>query len=328
MALSQLTRSRRVRFAALPLAIGAAALLSTTFGLSAGANDAPVVVGRAGGSTHCIDQLLLLNPVPTPGASYVVPAGDWELTSWSAGNPRGLTGRVTLVVARATAQNGQFLVVGRGDAVVLPTGAVSTFTLAEPLRVMGGDVIGIWSDRNGPCADRVTGTVLNGFATAQPEAGQVVDTSLNAAQARVNMSATLRVYQPPVNKAPDCTTVLPSSDTLSPPNNKMVELALSGAVDPDGDEVALVVDSVVSDEQMTRRDQPDAVLRGDGTFGLRAARSGRGDGRVYRVGFVASDPKGASCRGEIVVRVDHDNRLSNQASDDGQRHNVVNPEGY
>lgn len=322
-------RSRRLRLAVAPLALGAAAMLSTTFGWNAGAGEtAPVTVGQAGGSVHCIDELLLLNPSVPGGPSYLVPAGDWEMTTWSVGNPRGLSGKVTVVVARATQQPGQYLVVGRGDAQAVPRTGITTFTLAEPMLVKGGDVVGIWSERNGPCGDRSSGAALDGLITPKPEAGQVVDTTRNATQARVNMAATLLPYTPPVNNPPDCTAVLPSVGELWPANNKMVDVSVSGAVDPDGDEVVTEVTGVVSDEPATgpgrRGFEADAVLHGDASVSLRAERAGGGDGRVYRVGFVASDPQGASCNGEVVVRVDHDKRKSGVASDDGQRHDVVN----
>jgi hypothetical protein len=39
---------------------------------------------------------------------------------------------------------------------------------------------------------------------------------------------------------------------------------------------------------------------------LRGERSGRGDGRVYRIHFTATDPQGASCSGTVTVGVPHD----------------------
>ena len=39
---------------------------------------------------------------------------------------------------------------------------------------------------------------------------------------------------------------------------------------------------------------------------LRAERNGNGDGRVYRIAFVASDGKGGTCTGSTVVKVPHD----------------------
>ena len=227
-----------------------------------------------------------------------------------------------------TQQPAEYLVVGSGTAQSVPRGTTTTFTMDEPLVVEGGDIVGIWSDSNGPCVERSSGVPMVGEDVPLPEAGQVVETNNNATQARVNMAATLRPYTPPVNNPPDCTTVLPSVDELWPPNNQMVSLFVDGAVDPDGDEVVTEVDGVVSDEAATgpggKGFEADAELHGDATFALRAERSGRGDGRVYRVAFTATDTLGASCKGEVVVRVDHDRRGSDEASDDGRRNDVVN----
>ena len=41
---------------------------------------------------------------------------------------------------------------------------------------------------------------------------------------------------------------------------------------------------------------------------LRAERSGRGDGRVYTIAYVAKDPSGASCSATVSVTVPHDKR--------------------
>jgi hypothetical protein len=41
---------------------------------------------------------------------------------------------------------------------------------------------------------------------------------------------------------------------------------------------------------------------------LRAERSGRGDGRVYRLAFTATDDHGAQCTGTALVGVPHDAR--------------------
>ena len=38
----------------------------------------------------------------------------------------------------------------------------------------------------------------------------------------------------------------------------------------------------------------------------RLERSGRGDGRVYTIAYVAKDPSGASCSGTVTVTVPHD----------------------
>ncbi len=117
-----------------------------------------------------------------------------------------------------------------------------------------------------------------------------------------------------VNSAPDCSAVAASADTLWPPNHKLVEVSLSGATDPDGDDVTLTVTSVLQDEPtngLGDGDQsPDAVINAD-SVELRAERSGNGDikdadGRVYQIAFTVQDTNGGQCSGSVQVGVPHD----------------------
>jgi hypothetical protein len=112
----------------------------------------------------------------------------------------------------------------------------------------------------------------------------------------------------PLNRPPDCSTVVASPNTLRPPNHALGLVTLSGATDPDGDAVTLTVTAVTQDEPLDGLGDgdtsPDARAgpRSNDVF-LRAERSGRGDGRVYRVSFSASDGKGGSCSGTVKVGV-------------------------
>ena len=109
----------------------------------------------------------------------------------------------------------------------------------------------------------------------------------------------------PPNQAPDCSGVQPSPSRLWSPNHKLRLVTLSGVTDADGDDVSYEVRSVTQDEPVGRG--PDA-LRGSAAneIWLRAQRSGRGDGRVYRIAYVASDGHGNSCDGTALVGVPHD----------------------
>jgi hypothetical protein len=82
-------------------------------------------------------------------------------------------------------------------------------------------------------------------------------------------------------------------------------VGLRGVSDPDGDEVSYEIQSVTQDEPVFRG--PDARLASDSNgVWLRAERLGRGDGRVYRVEYSASDDHGNSCGGTALVSVPHD----------------------
>jgi hypothetical protein len=76
---------------------------------------------------------------------------------------------------------------------------------------------------------------------------------------------------------------------------------LSGATDPDGDAVRITVTGVTQDEPVGRR--PDArAAASSNQVELRGRRWNKGDGRVYRIAFTASDGTD-SCSGVATVEV-------------------------
>jgi hypothetical protein len=97
-----------------------------------------------------------------------------------------------------------------------------------------------------------------------------------------------------------------SPDSLSPPDHRFRIVTLEGGTDPDGDTLALSIDGVTQDEPLRGqgdRTSPDALLSEDGTLRLRAESRRRGDGRVYRIAFTASDGRGGTCSGTASVEV-------------------------
>ena len=114
-----------------------------------------------------------------------------------------------------------------------------------------------------------------------------------------------------VNNPPDCSGVSASQSTLWPPNHKYRRVSLGGASDPDGDALTLKVTGVTQDEPVRGlgdgETSPDA--RAAGTSDkvlLRAERSGKGDGRLYRITYEVSDGNGGSCSGTVTVGVPKD----------------------
>jgi hypothetical protein len=108
------------------------------------------------------------------------------------------------------------------------------------------------------------------------------------------------------NRPPDCASVAPSRPVLTTVNRRLVAITLDGATDPDGDAVTLSVDGVTQDEPVVGsgdHTSPDAVDEGEGELRVRAERNPRGDGRVYRIAFTASDRHGGSCSGTATVSV-------------------------
>ena len=129
------------------------------------------------------------------------------------------------------------------------------------------------------------------------------------------------------NQNPDCSGVGPNTSLLWPPNHKFVLVALGGATDPDGDPVTLTVTGVTQDEPLNGdadgNTSPDAKSgpSSDKVY-VRAERSGKGNGRVYRIAFSASDGRGGTCNGTATVGVPHDQgKKKNQPVDSGQSYN-------
>jgi hypothetical protein len=121
-----------------------------------------------------------------------------------------------------------------------------------------------------------------------------------------------------LNRPPDCSTAAPSISTLWPVNHKFVSVDILGVTDPEGDPIAIVVDSIYQDEPVNGTDDgntaPDGMGIGTASAEVRAERDGEGNGRVYHIYFTALDETG-SCSSEVLVRAP----LSSQAIavDDG-----------
>jgi hypothetical protein len=122
------------------------------------------------------------------------------------------------------------------------------------------------------------------------------------------------------NAPPDCSKAVLSMTSCWPPNHKFRLLDVLCVTDPNGDLVTITITGITQDEAMSGPGRgsgatcPDAVLvSADGDdnpelAGLRCEREGRGDGRVYKVHFTATDPAGASCSGSATFCVPHDRR--------------------
>jgi hypothetical protein len=137
------------------------------------------------------------------------------------------------------------------------------------------------------------------------------------------------------NRPPDGSRAQASPDTLWPPNHKFAAVEILGVSDPDGDQVTIKITSIRQDEPVSGEGIgsgttcPDGVLidvDGDGSpegAGVRAERSGSHEGhengRVYTLGYTASDGRGGEISGLVKVSVPHDRDES--AVDDGSRFN-------
>ncbi len=127
-----------------------------------------------------------------------------------------------------------------------------------------------------------------------------------------------------INDPPDCSLAHPSRAVLWPPNHKMVQIDIQGVADPNNDQITITVTSITQDEPTNGLGDGDtavdAVVSG-GQILLRAERSGKGNGRVYRINFTVTDGQGGTCDGSVTVSVPHSPNKA--AVDSGQAYNSM-----
>jgi hypothetical protein len=127
----------------------------------------------------------------------------------------------------------------------------------------------------------------------------------------------------PTNQAPDCSGVAESAKLLWPPNHEFRLITLGGATDADGDAVTLTIAGITQDEPVNEggdgNTSPDAKSGpASNQVYVRSERSGKGDGRVYRISYSASDGKGGVCSGSAIVGVPHDQNSGSKPVDSGK----------
>ena len=110
------------------------------------------------------------------------------------------------------------------------------------------------------------------------------------------------------NQCPDVSGAYPSQQYLWNQNHQLENVTILGVVDPDGDNIAIRILNVTSDEPTLdnyycQSYAPDAFGVGTDTVQLRAERLPCGNGRVYNVTFVASDGRGGETIGSVKVYV-------------------------
>lgn len=136
------------------------------------------------------------------------------------------------------------------------------------------------------------------------------------------------------NQPPDCSGAAAELATLWPPNHQMAAIRIDGVVDPDpDDQVTITIASIFQDEQLDTIGDGDTEVDGAGlgtaVAQVRAERTGSeqvpGDGRVYHIGFVATDGAGATCSGTVTVCVPHDQGQGSACVDGGPLYDSTAP---
>lgn len=130
-------------------------------------------------------------------------------------------------------------------------------------------------------------------------------------------SATLNI-EAPITR-PRCETAAAKPSILRSVNHKLVPIEIVGVTDAAGMPARISVTAIAQDEPLSGYGSGGKKFDADGigtaTPYVRAERSGRGDGRVYRIAFDAFDTAGGKCSGSVKVEVPHDRRTG--APDNG-----------
>jgi hypothetical protein len=125
--------------------------------------------------------------VQTANSAYVVPAGNWRVTSWST--QAGAAGSMSLMIFRPTATPGTYTVVGESPVESLTANSLNTFTLTSPIAVQPGDLLGMWQSGVN-CFVQSGGVVQSTIFTTQPPVGATVTPTISQ-PGQLNISAVL-----------------------------------------------------------------------------------------------------------------------------------------
>lgn len=133
-------------------------------------------------------------------SAYVVPAGNWAVTSWST--QAGATGGSMALVIFRSAGSGSYTVVGASPVESPAAGTLNTFTLANPISVQAGDLLGMYE--NGAfCGSSGVGFVFGGFGPGALTVNATVTPTWGNDSFRANVSATLTSLSAPLPTSKD-----------------------------------------------------------------------------------------------------------------------------
>jgi len=175
---------------------------SAWLALAPAALAAPVHLGQTGGGQTCDVDSYYFQDAVASGTGYVVPAGDWALTSWSTQGPAGAGEQAAIVVARPLG-GGSYRYVVVGPVEALTAGVLNTFSVSA--RVQGGDILGLWGTSGAICAaftadvgDVFHGDIAPGNVGPPAQGGTDTSAELGTGAAfRLNVSANLATTRGP-----------------------------------------------------------------------------------------------------------------------------------
>jgi hypothetical protein len=169
--------------------LAALALFTLALGTTV-SSAAPVTIGQTlPGSTRCFGDGWFIQTSP---ASYAVPAGNWNITSWSthAGTLGGSMGLMVFRNAGIPGTPSAYIVVGASSVEALTANSLNTFTLAVSIAVQGGDLLGMFKTDGTACAMSGAGKI-EGSNRPAPPVGATEIPELDNPSLLGNISATL-----------------------------------------------------------------------------------------------------------------------------------------
>lgn len=181
------------------------------------------------------------------------------------------------------------------------------------LNASGGDPDGDaltygWSQVGGPAVTISSGSAGDASFTAPFVSAGGADFTFEVTASDAyggTATDTVVVHVQNQNDPPLASAARPTIPSLWPPSHQLVAVGIAGVTDPN-DNATITITAVTQDEPTNGlgdgNTEIDAIINSDGTVLLRAERSGKGDGRVYRIFFTASDLEG-STSGMVTVTV-------------------------
>ena len=192
----------RITAIAASLAAAAALLLPST------ALAATTVIGSAAENQQCNIGAFDSVQVSSSGASYAVPTGGTSIISWSV-QAGADTGSLGLEVWRPTAPP-TYTLVGSTPVTTLSANSLNTFTLATPMVVQAGDLLGLRVEGAVSCSEFTNNSSdVVGFSTPNlvaPTAGATALLSPIGFDEQLNVAATVDVTVAPPPPTPTPTT--------------------------------------------------------------------------------------------------------------------------
>jgi hypothetical protein len=175
----------RLAFRPSGLALLAAALSAAVLTAGAAATGGTTIGQVQPGALVCGGPDTIVQSAPS---AYAVPPGNWQVTGWAT-QAGSFGGQMSLIIFRPSGPS-TYTVIGESPVETLTANTLNTFTLAAPIAVQGGDMLGMFEGRNASCAIIPGGTIRYSVAVGPPAVGSTF-TPTGSQTARLNIAATL-----------------------------------------------------------------------------------------------------------------------------------------